>query len=87
VFVCLVSYLAPVDPDAEVTRAHEAYLMDLHERGRVLAFGPRVPWTGGVIVLRGDDEGAARQLLQTDPFAAAGLTSYHLIPFQAVAGG
>lgn len=85
-FVCLVSHLAPIDPDSDLVAAHRARLAELAAQGVVLASGPRTGAAGAVTVLFAEDEADARRLLGDDPMARAGLVSYHLLGFIATTG-
>jgi uncharacterized protein YciI len=63
--------------------AHLSYQIELERAGRLFGAGPifeeggSVP-TGGMIILRAEDEAAARAMADADPFHAAGLRQYSL---------
>lgn len=63
--------------------AHLDYQIALERDGKLFGAGPifedggSVP-TGGMIILRAEDEAAARAIADADPFHAAGLRAYTL---------
>lgn len=67
----------------ELLPAHLDYQVAMEREGVLFGAGPifeeggSVP-TGGMIILRAEDEAAARALADADPFHAAGLRSYTL---------
>lgn len=67
----------------DVLPAHLDYQVRLEREGMLFGAGPifedggTVP-TGGMIVLRAEDEAEARRLADADPFHAAGLRQYTL---------
>ncbi|MGI3185595.1 YciI family protein [Nioella aestuarii] len=67
----------------DVLPAHLDYQIAMERDGALFGAGPifeeggTVP-TGGMIIVRAEDEDAARALADADPFHAAGLRSYTL---------
>ena len=58
----VIRYRAPLEIIEANTEAHRAWLRSLKANGTLLASGPFVPRTGGALLLRVPDEGAAAAL-------------------------
>jgi len=87
--LALVRYRKPLEEVLEVLEAHRAYLRDLHAQGLLLASGPFDPRSGGGLLLRVPDEGAAAALDRIrdgDPFTQTGCAQYELLPWIPVIG-
>jgi uncharacterized protein YciI len=85
VSVITLTYQQPLDRVDALMEAHVAWLREQYDADRFLGSGRRVPRTGGVILAR-LDAAAARQLVATDPFAAAGVASYEIVEFEPSMG-
>lgn len=72
--------LAEVDAQLE---AHRAWLDRHYAAGEFLASGPKVPRTGGVILVRAMPRARLDALLADDPFARAGVARHEVIEFLA----
>ncbi|MGR6916719.1 YciI family protein [[Actinomadura] parvosata] len=59
---------------AERRDDHLAHLNKLWEQGAVVAAGPYTDLTAGMIVLRAEDEAAARALVDQDPYTRLDVT-------------
>ena len=78
----IIRYRAPLEVIEANTEAHRAWARSLKASGTLLASGPFVPRTGGALLLRVPDEGAAAVLdavRDGDPFHRLGLANYELI--------
>lgn len=87
--LALVRYRKPLEEVLQVLEAHRAYLKDLQARGLLLASGPFDPRSGGGLLLRVPDEGAAETLdriRDEDPFTKEGCAQYELLPWLPVLG-
>ena len=85
----VIRYRAPIDVIEANTEAHRAWLRSLKAQGTLLASGPFVPRTGGALLVRVPDEGAAAALdavRDGDPFHRLGLANYELIQWAPVIG-
>lgn len=80
-FVCLLTYHRPVEREGSLFAAHKAFVTEQVEARHFLCSGPMANASGGVVIAYGDDEGAARALLDTDPFVIDGTATYELYPF------
>ncbi len=78
------------DPDAwseediRIGEAHLAYLKQATQDGVVILAGRSLDGVGpAVVIFEAEDEAAARQFMQNDPFVAGGLMQASLHPFRA----
>jgi uncharacterized protein YciI len=58
------------------TADHRTWAKELSERGKLLASGPFVPRSGGLLVLSVDDRAEAEAIVASDPFQAHGIAAY-----------
>lgn len=85
----LIRYRAPLDVIEANTESHRAWLRELKANGTLIASGPFVPRTGGMLLLRVPDEGAGAALdfvRNGDPFFTLGLANYELVQWNPVLG-
>lgn len=85
----IIRYRAPIEVIEAHTEEHRAWLRALQARGTLLASGPFVPRTGGALLLRVPDDGAAAALdaiRDGDPFHQRGLANYELVQWAPVIG-
>lgn len=81
-FVVLLTYVKPLDEVDVVTADHRAWLDQHVSSGLLIATGPQVPRTGGVLLARGGGTKAELEaVLKDDPFQIAGVASYQVIEF------
>ncbi|HNQ91308.1 MAG TPA: YciI family protein [Alphaproteobacteria bacterium] len=83
-FVILLHYLKPIEDVERVVVPHRAYLDELYAKGVLLASGPQVPRTGGVLLAKGMDKDALWDILKKDPFHTEGIAEYKLIEFDPI---
>ncbi|NLV26916.1 MAG: GTP cyclohydrolase [Methanomicrobiales archaeon] len=62
---------------------HVTFLQKHYDLGHFLLSGRRIPRTGGVIIVRAENEEAVRAIISEDPFAIHDVTAYEIIPFIA----
>jgi len=82
-FVVTLTYVRPIEEIEAKTAEHRAWLDQHVQSGLLIATGPMVPRTGGVLIARGGgtkDELAA--LLKDDPFQVHGLADYAIVEFK-----
>lgn len=82
--IAILRYRRPLDEVLTVLDAHRAYLRELQEQGLLLASGPFDPRSGGGLLLRVPDAGAAAALdriRDADPFIQKGMAQYELLPW------
>ena len=83
--IAILRYRRPLEEVLRVVDEHRAYLRDLQAAGTLLASGPMDPRTGGILLLRVPDEGAAGALdvvRDGDPFTRTGMAQYELVPWR-----
>ncbi|MDD3021576.1 MAG: YciI family protein [Alphaproteobacteria bacterium] len=83
-FVVLLHYLKPIEEVERVVVPHRAYLDQLYKDGVLLASGPQIPRTGGVLLAKGMDKEDLWELLHKDPFYTEGIADYKLIEFDPI---
>ncbi|UYM06583.1 YciI family protein [Solicola gregarius] len=59
---------------AERRDDHLAHLDALHSEGALVLAGPLADRTGGIIILSAEDEAAAQQLVERDPYTKLDVT-------------
>ena len=83
-FLLLLKYKVPIERVERVTPAHREFLDLGYQAEKLLASGPRVPRTGGVILARVKTREEADALIHEDPFFKEGIADYEVIEFNAV---
>jgi uncharacterized protein YciI len=81
--VAILRYRRPLDEVVTVQDAHRAYTARLKAEGTLVASGPCVPRTAGVLLLRVPDEGhlaALDRVRDEDPYTRAGMVQYEILP-------
>ncbi len=76
VYVITIEYTKPMPEVEAATPGHRAYLKQLFEQGRIIASGPFVPRTGGVLLLRAADRAGVDAVIVADPFHLQGIARY-----------
>lgn len=76
-------YLKPVAEVDLHLGAHRAWLRTLYESGVAIISGPKIPRTGGVIMLKAGSRTEAEAIMQNDPYVIAGIALYECIEFEA----
>lgn len=87
--IAILRYRRPLDEVLAVLDAHRAYLRELQQQGLLLASGPFDPRSGGALLLRVPDEGAAaalERIRDADPFTQKGMAQYELLPWLLAIG-
>jgi uncharacterized protein YciI len=87
--IAILRYRRPLDEVLTVVDAHRAYLKQLKDQGLLLASGPFDPRSGGALLLRVPEEGAAAALdriREGDPFTLQGMAQYELLPWAPTFG-
>ena len=87
--LAILRYRRPLDAVMTVQDAHRAYTAGLKARGVIVASGPCVPRTAGILLLHVPDEGyeaALDHVRDEDPYTRAGMVQYELLPWAPTTG-
>ena len=76
--VAVLRYQKPMTEVEKHTEAHRAYMRTLHERGVLVASGPFVPRTGGMLLFKADSRDEVDVLLADDPFLEHDVAVYEV---------
>ena len=79
-FILSLTYTAPLDRIDRLMPDHVAWLKQGHATGAFLAWGRKVPRTGGIILAIGGRE-QVEAVAQTDPFVRNGAATVEVIEF------
>lgn len=80
-FIALLTYVRPLEEVDALIPAHLAFLDEHYASGLFVASGRKVPRTGGVILISGDDRARVLDALAQDPFQRGGVAEYELVEF------
>lgn len=80
-FVVISSYRSSIEEVLPHERAHISWVTEGYVSGRILVSGPRVPLTGGVLVVRGTDVAEVSAWMSGDPFVEAGVVRFEVHEF------
>jgi hypothetical protein len=83
-FIILLTYLKPMTEVENFVVAHRNYLDQGYQQGLLLASGPRVPRTGGVILSATDIQEKLESFFAQDPFYLNDVATYEYIQFTPV---
>lgn len=80
-FVIDLEYTVPMDQIQPVLEPHMDFVRRAYDEGRFLASGPKVPRTGGVVLMVAASLQEAQDYLSEDPFVTANVASYSYTEF------
>ena len=84
-FIILLNYKVPISELEKVVPAHRAYLKtEGYAKGLIIAAGPRVPRTGGLIVFNSDDRSLVEAFVAKDPFILENVSDAEIIEFNPI---
>lgn len=78
-----LDYLVEESEVAKIRPAHREFLDVGYKKGILLASGPKIPKTGGVILAIGNIE-EIKDFIKNDPFYVNNIAKYSLSSFEAV---
>lgn len=80
-FVVSLHYIAPLSVIDAAMKAHVAFLEQQRRAGAFIAWGRKVPRTGGIILACADSRAAIERIMQDDPFVARRLAEVEVTEF------
>jgi uncharacterized protein YciI len=80
-FVAVLTYVRPLEEVDALIAEHLRFLEENYAAGLFVASGRKVPRTGGVILISGENRARVVNILERDPFHVAGVAIYELIEF------
>jgi len=80
-FIVLLDYLQPLEQIEAHLTEHREFLDRHFSSGLFLASGPKVPRTGGVILVKAASRPELEAILSQDPFHRESLAQYQVIEF------
>jgi uncharacterized protein YciI len=83
-FVILLKYIKPIDIVDKHLEAHRAFLTKCYAQDLLIASGPQIPRTGGVILSQIQDRGQLDEIISQDPFNINKIAEYTIIEFDPV---
>ncbi len=83
-FIIHLTYKAPLSDVDKFLQAHREFLDYYYKQGLLVASGPKIPRTGGIIIAATNDRAYLESILQQDPYHLADITDYELIEFTPV---
>jgi uncharacterized protein YciI len=81
-FVVSLSYIAPLETVDAAMRAHVGFLEEHRKAGVFIAWGRKVPRTGGIILACGESRDAIERIMKDDPFVARRLAEVEVTEFE-----
>ena len=78
-YLCLRQAVKPREQWTVSLDQHLAWMKQQHEAGRILFSGPTTDRKYGVYVIRARSKDEAEKLAASDPYTAAGFTSFELL--------
>lgn len=79
-----LSYIAPLTEVDKYLQAHREFLDYYYKQGLLLASGPTLPRTGGIIIALTQDKAAVETIFKTDPYYLADIAQYEFMAFTPV---
>lgn len=80
-FIANLTYIRPLEEIDALIPEHIRFLDEHYASGLFVASGRKVPRTGGVILIAGNDRDKVNAVLDQDPFKKKGVARYELIEF------
>jgi uncharacterized protein YciI len=80
-FVISLHYVVPLDVIDDAMRSHVAFLEKQRRAGVFIAWGRKVPRTGGIILACAESRAAIERIMNDDPFVARRLAEIQVTEF------
>lgn len=81
-FVVSLHYVQPVSAIDAAMKSHVAFLEKHRKAGVFIAWGRKVPRTGGIILACGEDRGEIERIMQDDPLVSRRLAEVEVTEFE-----
>ena len=78
-FICVLTYTAPLEDVDALRSAHIAYLKAQHEAGHYIGWGRQKSSLGGVVLAKGEDRAVIEALVAHDPYLLGGVAKAEVI--------
>ena len=82
-FILSLTYVAPMEEVEALLEDHIAWIKANHATGRFLAWGRKVPRTGGMIFAEAENRKEAEAVALADPFVVGGVATVEVTEFVA----
>lgn len=80
-FIAILTYKKPLEEVDRFLQAHRDFLAEHYAAGDLITSGPRIPRTGGVIMIKATNREAVDALLAQDPFHIHDIADYQIVEF------
>ncbi len=80
-FIVELTYTVPVEQIGDTVTEHRSHLQIGFDRGWLLATGPKVPRTGGIIIARAPSLEELQAFFADDPYQKQNLATYRFVEF------
>jgi uncharacterized protein YciI len=80
-FVVSLQYVAPLSAIDATMRSHVAFLEKQRKAGLFIAWGRKVPRTGGIILACGASRAEIERIMAEDPFVSKDLAQFEVTEF------
>lgn len=77
----IITYKKPIEEIEAHLAAHRAYLGSFYEKDKLLASGPQIPRTGGIVLGDFAHDEEVKAFVDGDPFTKEGLAEYKVLQF------
>lgn len=81
-FTVLIHYVRPMEEVEKVVAEHRFYLDGFFRSGVLLASGPLIPRTGGVLWLKAGSRAEVERIVQADPYSRAAVATFQIFEFE-----
>jgi uncharacterized protein YciI len=75
-------YLKPLEEVDKYLEAHREFLQTLYAQGITICSGPKVPRTGGFILMNAVSISEAMEIMKNDPYVINCVADYSVIEFE-----
>jgi len=75
-------YQKPLEKVDKYYEAHREYLKTLYKKGITICSGPKIPRTGGFILMNAVSKTEVLEIMKNDPYVIHGVAEYSVIEFE-----